>query len=402
MKRICIFTPTANGGHALYTKEYVSALAPICEEFQVELITSSDLGPSYRDVAYTINDFLPPQPSKETFGSKFSWAISRIFHYLKRERAFYRWIQKNSDVEAIHFQEFTPWLAPHFFRKLKRDGKKLYYTVHNVRPHKYLPFIPKGWYDSWQHQAWLLCDGLFVHSQSLREQLSSLLGNGHPPIHVINHGAWTVRDRAPLAPAARVNRKEILFFGALRKNKGLHLLLEAMKQLEGFRLLVAGYPSDPEYYQHTILPMLAEGRRSGNIRIEPRFIGEDEIPSLFEASTLIALPYTDFEAQSGVLYMAMAYDLPILASDKGAMKEVVQDNGIGEIVSELSPESLAAAIRRLYANISDGSLHDNFACAKRKYSWKSTATVALSAYAKDLSVPEHPQHPAQLHANAAK
>ena len=59
-----------------------------------------------------------------------------------------------------------PWLASPVLRRLKRMGKKAFFTVHNVVPHKYPRLVPRAVVDGWIRRACLMCDGLFVHKLS--------------------------------------------------------------------------------------------------------------------------------------------------------------------------------------------------------------------------------------------
>lgn len=380
MKKIYIYTPSANGGHALFTNELTSALSDVVEDFSIELVTSTDLAPTFRNVKYKIHDILPVMVSRDAFKSKLIWGISRICHYVKREILFLSWVKQKTDVAGIHFQEFTFWLAPLLFRIFKKRRIALFYTIHNVRPHKYPSFMPRRLYDALHRESWLLCDGLFVLSESLKDQLADMLGPGHPPIFVSPHGVWSVAEPESITTVER-KQKQILFFGAIRENKGLHILLQAMKGLEGYSLVIAGYPSHINYYNTKVLPLVHE-LVSKNISIEliPRFIAESEIPALFAASTMLVLPYTEFDAQSGVLYLAIAHDLPIVATNKGAMGEVVRSNALGQVVDNLDCLTLAGAIKGLHSDIDTGGMHLRFASAKDTLSWKASAVVVKHAY----------------------
>ena len=94
------------------------------------------------------------------------------------------------------------------------------------------------------------CDALLVHSEGLREALSDYMEGVHPPIHVTPHGVWRAAGRS-VRPMRAVDgpRERLLFFGAIRPNKGLHVLLRALELLPQCDLTVAGKPVEPRYFE---------------------------------------------------------------------------------------------------------------------------------------------------------
>ena len=72
----------------------------------------------------------------------------------------------------------------------------------------------------------------------------------HPPIHVTPHGAWRAAGRSA-RPMRAVDgpRERLLFFGAIRPVKGLHVLLRALELLPQCDLTVAGKPEEPRYFE---------------------------------------------------------------------------------------------------------------------------------------------------------
>ena len=91
----------------------------------------------------------------------------------------------------------------------------------------------------------------------------------------------------------RLSWRKLLFFGAIRKNKGLDRLLDAMESLNDFSLTIAGEPSEPEYYRGEILPRIAKLRAAGvKIDLRPEFTPEERVGELFQGHSAVVLPYT--------------------------------------------------------------------------------------------------------------
>jgi glycosyltransferase involved in cell wall biosynthesis len=383
---ICMYTPSASGGHARYTHHVLSALSEQGrDDVQVSLITSRDLDPKYRTRLYPIYDILPPLRARSAFRSTLGWGYSRLMHYRRRETTFLRWIEDHDNAcDGIHFQEYSFWLAPRHFRWLKARGKRLFFTVHNIYLDTYtlgnLSRVADPLLLHWFRTALRLCDVLFVHSEKLLRQLARFLGPGHPPIFVTPHGVWKIAGDNPTAssPEERLRRRHLLFFGVIRPTKGLHILLDAMEDLVDCTLTVAGQLDDVRYREQ--IQAVVERLPVGRVELVDRFVEDDEMVQLFDRSSLVVLPYTSFSAQSGVLHDALAHGLPVVATDVGTLGESVRSWGIGQVVPPNDDAALAAAIhqmltphRYLQASGAVGRVRENL-------SWNRLAKIVIEAY----------------------
>jgi glycosyltransferase involved in cell wall biosynthesis len=380
-----MFTPQAHGGHPRYAHELMTALAAHPRSgFRFELVSTRNLHEQFKSDRYAVHTVLPTLREREDFRTPLSWAASRLLYYPRRELAFLKWLKERPDIVAVHFQEWKPWLAAPLFRRIHKMGKKIHYTVHNVVPHRYPRLIPKALFDRWTRNACLMCDGLFVHSEALADKLSECLGKPHPPIRISPHGVWTVPDFAE-APTMeeRLSWKKLLFFGSIRQNKGLDLLLDAAKLLPGHSITIAGNPDEMDYFQTRILPRVQRLRDDGiQIDLMDRFIADGEVGRLFATHSAIVLPYTQgFVAQSGVAFMALAYELPMVASEVGGLRDLMNEFKVGETFSDFTPQGLAAAVRSLYAAGSHANLAREVRAAKDKYSWAVAARETIAGYA---------------------
>lgn len=382
---VSMFTPTPDGGHARYSKELLLELAAAgaSRGVSVSLTTSTNLDPAHFTDRYPVHAFLPPTVPRDGFRSPLSWAVSRIRHYRRRDKAFVDWAISNR-ITAVHVQEYTPWNAFFDFRRLRRHGVRVFATVHNIRWNDYPPLMPH-WLPNWSNRiAWRACDGLFVHTESLKRELSERLGPGHPPIWVMPHGVWTAPRKAatPADTAARLARRQLLFFGVVTPYKGADVLVRALEHLPDYSIVIAGASDDPDYAAR--LRKLAAQFPSGKVRIEDRFLAEEEIGPLFDGCSLVVLPYLTFASQSGVLHDAVAHGVPVIASDLGAIGESVRSWGIGEVVEPGNPVDLARGVR-------SATILENYARAvaatervREERSWGASARVVLDAYEQVL------------------
>jgi glycosyltransferase involved in cell wall biosynthesis len=221
-------------------------------------------------------------------------------------------------------------------------------------------------------------DAVVVHSQHGAARLQSELGLEAERIHVIPHGAFDYLTRLPeerpLPPElAAVDGPVVLFFGLVRPYKGVDLLIEAFNEIDGAELWVVGMPRMP------LEPLreLASDVR-GRVRFVPRFIDDSEIPAYFRRADIVALPYREID-QSGVLFTALAFGLPVVLSDVGGFPEVQA----ALHVPAGDAGALAAALGRL---LSDEARRAALATAAREaaattYAWPAIAAAHQRLYA---------------------
>ena len=130
----------------------------------------------------------------------------------------------------------------------------------------------------------------------------------------------------------------------MRPYKGVDVLLEAFREIEGAELWVVGMPR----MDMAPLRRLAEGC-AGTVRFVERFITDPEIPAYFRRAEVVVLPYREIE-QSGVLYTALAFGNAIVASAVGGFVEVGERDGALRLVPPGAPEPLAQALTELVAD----------------------------------------------------
>jgi glycosyltransferase involved in cell wall biosynthesis len=379
-----MYTPSADGGHALYTWELMTALAQrATAETHFELVTSEDLAPEFRTDRYPIHPILPRLSRRKEFSTSLTWATNRMLHYPRRELKFLNWLKGRPDIEGVHFQEYKPWLAAPLFKRLHRTGRKIYYTVHNIRPHQYPRGIPKPLMDHWNHQSWRMCDGLFVHTRRLADELAQTLGERHPPIHVSPHGTWTVHNPVQVPSVQeRMAWRKLLFFGTIRQNKGLDLLLDAAEKLPGFSITIAGESFHDDYFNLRILPQVQKLRDMGmQVELHDGFTPEEQVGPLLARHSVIVLPYTPrFIAQSGVVFLALAHELPVVASEVGGLRDLFSEYQVGATFSDLTPQGLAAAILDFFGRVPCQRVAEEMKLAREHYSWSAAAKATMAGY----------------------
>jgi glycosyltransferase involved in cell wall biosynthesis len=136
----------------------------------------------------------------------------------------------------------------------------------------------------------------------------------------------------------------VLFFGLIKRHKGLDLLLDAFAEARDrspqLRLLVAGEPLQPwSQYEAQITRLDLEEV----IDLHLHFIPSELLPVYFSAADLVALPYRQ-TFQSGVALAAYTYARPVLATAVGGLAEMIENGVTGFLVPPDDPDALAAAL----------------------------------------------------------
>ena len=165
--------------------------------------------------------------------------------------------------------------------------------------------------------------------------------------------------------------KHLLFFGFVRKYKGLDLmLLEAMADVRvkelGVKLIVAG-----EFYDdiNEYLNLIDELGIKNNIILKSDFIAEVDVKNYFCASDMITQTYRT-ATQSGVTQIAYHFERPMLVTNVGGLAEIVPDNKVGYVTSK-NPSDIAGAIVDFYNNNKEQEFTKNTISEKKRFTWES-------------------------------
>ena len=224
-------------------------------------------------------------------------------------------------------------------------------------------------------------DAVVVHTCAGAAELERL-GVDRGRVRVIPHGAFEhltrQRDERPLpADLAAVEGPVILYFGTLRPYKGVEVLLDAFRELEGAELWVVGNPLGMAVEPLRELAAAARGR----VRFVTRYVTEPEAPAYLRRADLLVLPHRRVD-QSGVLFMGLAFGKAMVLSDVGGFGEVARDHGAGRLVPVGDPHSLGAALRELLADPdARAALAERAAAAAAgPFSWDAIAGHTLELY----------------------
>lgn len=229
---------------------------------------------------------------------------------------------------------------------------------------------------------------MVVHNKYSLERLEEFTGEKSQNTFVVPHGNFlhSINKTFPLYEAVNYlgldpQKKYLLFFGQIKKTKGLDVLLESLQYCKSdFKLIIAGKlrMDNFNYYNDLINKYLVRDK----IVLRIKYHTDDEAAMLFTLCDAVVLPYKIIY-QSGVALTAMSYGKTVIASDLEPFKEIIRHNHTGLLFSRDNPLDLATQIDKVFTrevNINQIGLS---ACnyVKNYFSWNEIA----SSYLKILS-----------------
>jgi D-inositol-3-phosphate glycosyltransferase len=259
--------------------------------------------------------------------------------------------------------------------------------------------------DSWLNRVTLriqyrLCDHIFVHTQKMKGELCRHFAVAEKAVTVIRFPINNASPDTKLTSAEakrrlglRDDERAILFFGRVRPSKGIEYLLDAFRLLlannqANYRLIVAGeLMKGCEDYLQEIQSSVRGKFDQGQVILRIQFIPDDEVEVYLKAADVLVLPYKEI-FQSGVLFLAYAFGLPVVATDVGSFREEIVEGSTGFLCRPGDPAEMAKAIETYFAsdlfknlNVRRREIKDY---ANANHSWQAVAELTCSAYAKML------------------
>jgi glycosyltransferase involved in cell wall biosynthesis len=284
---------------------------------------------------------------------------------------------KKIKPDVVIFRYWMPFFGPCFgtiSRIIKQNKQtKILAITDNIIPHE------KHFYDS-PFSAYFLnsLHGAVTMSKKVLEDLKThfpktkaaknVAYHAHPLYD--NFGEKPTRQTACSKLNLDPTKRYILFFGFIRKYKGLDLLLEAMAIVKeshpDIHLLVAGeFYEDKQPYLEQIKSLQIEAF----LEMHTHFIPNDDVGLYFAASDIVVQPYRN-ATQSGVSQIAYHFEIPMIITNVGGLAELVPHGKAG-YVCEPNVESLAAAIVEMYDQDVFENMKAEIKILKQQFSWES-------------------------------
>ena len=332
----------------------------------------------------TILDLLCEKVSKIAYTKYRIRDPRNLFSYIKIVE-----LLRKSGYDLIHFNgPGTIWI--HLFLRLLADIP-IVFTLHDPYQHVGLSPLNRFYQDLLQRRLVKRSTRIIVHGKKLRSDLLTRYNHYQPDhVSIIPHGDFSIYMHLDRSKSVKSDKKilpYILFFGTVRVNKGLKVLIEAEpfigEHVKQFKIVVAGKFGNVPGTRYD--EICSEIKHPENFEIMDAYIPNDEIPRLFHDAALVALPYIS-ATQSGIIPLAYAFGKPVVATDVGAISEIIEDGITGLLVESQNAEALAQAIIKLLNNpgLLDQLGKNALKYAKEELSWDSIALKTTAIYKEIL------------------
>lgn len=259
---------------------------------------------------------------------------------------------KKEKPNAVIFVWWTPFLGPalgYFARRLRKSSKNttVIFIVENYISHEH------RWYDAFITKMTLRFAHFFIsQSTYITEQLTLNF-----PEKKVFQTTLSVNDCFDFKKYTKESaRKElnittknvILFFGLISPYKGLEKLIEAFTAMRHHdtTLLIVG-----ESYEHMgrYTRQINKSNLAENILLHNKFINNENIELYFKSADVLVLPYYS-GTQSGILMMAYAFGVPVVATNVGGSAELIINYKTGLVATNNNIEHLKPALESILEN----------------------------------------------------
>jgi len=338
--------------------------------------TFNDAGHDARIISFSLQypDFLFPGTTqfdttgKSPEGIRIETKINSVnpFNWL----SVGKYIRKEKP-DFIIIRYWLPFMGPSLgtiARRAKKNGKtKIIALVDNAIPHEKRP--GDKLFSSYFIKS---CDGYLTMSPKVLDDLNQFTNSTiklctEHPLYT-SFGDAVEKTKAKEYLQLDLQGKYLLFFGFIRRYKGLDLLLEAMadervKKLN-VKLIVAGeYYEDSKYYDEIIERLNLKNQ----LEMKTDFIPNEEVHWYFSACDMVAQTYHN-ATNSGVTKVAIQFDKPSLVTNVAGLAEIILHGKSGYVV-EPDVKEIADCIVDFYTNNREENFVKATRVEKKKYGW---------------------------------
>ncbi len=296
----------------------------------------------------------------------------------------------NLKADVLHVQW---WISSLIFiylpivvlAKLKKI--KIVLSVHNILPHEQSKINLT--LDRFANRLiFPFADGFIVHNQRNKRKLAEVYSLDEKNIFVITHGVLNlIKQRVISSQDARkhlhlpLDKKIVLFFGYIRKYKGVDVLIKAFgliqKQMKDVFLHIVGQPFVETWDKYEEL--MNENNLENCSTVELGFVPESEIGYYFSAADVVVLPYTYLDTHGGVGALTLPFKKPLLVSDVGGLQEYIKDKR-----ALVKPNNVQDLYEKLMHVLQDKKLFTKLSKdsedLSKELSWDTIADQTVEAY----------------------
>lgn len=280
------------------------------------------------------------------------------------------------EPDVVVFKWWMPFFGPGYWavqRYVRKHSRaRIVYILDNVIPHERRPGDKLL-----TRLACRAADGFIAQSRAVERDFYAwfpeigrerALFAPHPTYdcYPAFSGSQADARRAVNLPATG---KLLLFFGFVRRYKGLDLLLRALpeirKRLPDTRVVVVGEFYDPRSDYEKIIRDL---KLADAVILRDDYCPNELVGTYFAACDAVVLPYRS-ATQSGIIQVAYALETPVITTDVGGLGEVVVEGVTGFIVPAENQAALTAAIDAFYGTGGRAAFTDGIRREAARFGW---------------------------------
>ena len=265
------------------------------------------------------------------------------FHYGHFCMTFLKVI-KNEKPDIVHFL-----CGDDYFRNLLLGvgafckSKNVMMTIHKYHPGN--GFLKKvAWRLIYKRFAWIN-KVIVVQTDCIKDSLHNI---GIRNVRVIDYpscySSESIKTDKNILSLKKPECPILLALGATRFDKGLDILLSAIKRIDKTYLLIIAGKED--YFDRAFIEK--ETKELGDkVCIDLKFLSDDELISYIKVSDYIVIPYRKcFDGQSGPLNEGVWQNKIIIGPNHGSLGEVIMSNHLGYVFDSENVVSLANTISK--------------------------------------------------------
>lgn len=235
---------------------------------------------------------------------------------------------------------------------LKSQGYQLIWTVHNTLAHECSSPVIEITF------RWVLryiCNDILVMSEYGRREFAHMYGR-IKRVHIIPHGNYigsypnqVSRTDARHKLGITSDKKVLLYFGMVRRYKGIDNLIAMFNQLKDSDvvLLIAG----SRRYDPDLCAKIEEAANlDSRILLRLEFVPDEDIQLYMNACDWVVLPYQKILNSASVM-LALSFARPVIVPQRGTITELISDGKHG--YSYVRDSDLGTALNRALATPSE-------------------------------------------------
>ena len=287
---------------------------------------------------------------------------------------------KKQKPDFIVFRFWIPFMGPSLgsiARMVRKSGIKVLAITDNVIPHE--KRIGDAAFAKYFIKS---CDGFVTMSKAVMKDLENFTTTKHKkyllhPLYT-SFGEKLNKSDARKVLGIKGDVNLVLFFGLIRKYKGLDMLLDAFNELKenpNIILLIAG-----EFYEdkQPYLDLIEKYQIQNQVILHAKFIANEDVKLYFSAADLVALPYRT-ATQSGVTQVSFHFEVPTLVTNVGGLGEIIPHQKAGYVV-EPNGKAIAESIKDYFTNHRMPLYTEGMKQEKQKYDWKIFVNEVLDLF----------------------